>query len=88
MQVASQCYLAATQATWTGDYRDMLPSIDVPVLVACGERDVVAPRSLSQEIAEGIPGAHLEIVADAGHVANADRPESFNALVRSFARFP
>ena len=83
-----ECFLAATQATWTGDYRDILPSIDVPVLVAYGEHDVVAPRSLAEEIASGIPSAHLEIVADAGHVSNADRPESFNALLRSFARFP
>ena len=39
------CYLASTQATWTGDYRDVLPTINVPVLVAYGEHDVVAPRS-------------------------------------------
>ena len=83
-----ECFLAATQATWTGDYRDILASIDVPVLVAYGEHDVVAPRPLAQEIASGIPGARLEVVAGAGHVSNADRPESFNALVRSFARFP
>ena len=37
-------YLAATEATWTGDYREILPSIFVPVLVTCGERDAVAPR--------------------------------------------
>jgi pimeloyl-ACP methyl ester carboxylesterase len=78
------CYLAATQATWTGDYRDMLPTIDVRVLVACGERDTIAPRDLSEEIARGIRGATLEIVAGAGHVANADAPDAFNRLLREF----
>ncbi len=43
------CYLASTQATWTGDYRDVLGAIDVPALVAYGEHDVVAPRSLAQD---------------------------------------
>lgn len=78
------CYEAATQATWTGDYRDVLATIDVPVLVLCGERDVVAPRELSEEIARGIRNARLEIVANAGHVSNADEPEAFNALLREF----
>jgi pimeloyl-ACP methyl ester carboxylesterase len=77
-------YLASTQATWTGDYRAILPTIDVPVLVACGEHDTVAPRALSDEITAGIPGARFAAVPDAGHVANADNPAAFNALLRSF----
>lgn len=78
-----ECFLAATQATWTGDYRDELSGIDVPVLVAYGEHDAVAPLPRAQEIASGIRGARLEMVPGAGHVANADNPESFNALLRS-----
>jgi 3-oxoadipate enol-lactonase len=76
------CFLAATQATWTGDYRDVLPSIEVPVLVAYGEHDLVAPLARAQEIASSIPNARLAMVAAAGHVANADNPEAFNALLR------
>jgi 3-oxoadipate enol-lactonase len=78
------CYLASTQATWTGDYRDVLPAITVPALVVHGERDFIAPLELSQEIAAGIPGARLESVPGAGHVANADDPTAFNALLREF----
>lgn len=78
------CFLAATQATWTGDYRDLLPTIDVPALVAHGVRDLVAPQALSQEIASAIPGARLATIGGAGHVANADNPPAFNALLREF----
>lgn len=78
------CYVASTQATWTGDYRALLPSISVPALVLVGERDAIAPRALSEEIAAGIPGARLETVPDAGHVANADNPHAFNALLQAF----
>jgi 3-oxoadipate enol-lactonase len=77
-------YLASTQATWTGDYTSMLSSITVPALVAYGANDRVAPRELSEVIAAGIPGADLEEVPNAGHVANADNPAAFNALLGDF----
>lgn len=78
------CFIAATQATWTGDYRDILATVDVPVLVAYGEHDAVAPLARAQEIASGIRNAQLTRVPAAGHVANADNPEAFNALLRAF----
>lgn len=79
-----ESYIAATHATWTGDYREMLATIDVPVLVLCGERDTVAPQHLSRGIAQGIPGAEFEVIAGAGHVTNADAPEAFNERLRAF----
>ncbi len=77
-------YVASTRATWSGDYRELLKSIAVPVLVMCGERDPVAPLSFAKEIAGGIAGARLEVIAGAGHVTNADAPEQFNQVLRSF----
>jgi 3-oxoadipate enol-lactonase len=53
-------------------------------LVICGERDTVAPPSFSEEIANGIPGARLQVLPNAGHVTNADDPHAFNQLLRSF----
>ncbi|MGZ3499314.1 MAG: alpha/beta fold hydrolase [Vulcanimicrobiaceae bacterium] len=81
-------YLASTQATWTGDYRDILGSITVPTLVIVGDRDQIAPLPLSQEIASGIPGARLEILPNAGHVTNADAAQAFNALLSDFLHSP
>lgn len=77
------CYLASTQATWTGDYRAMLPSITVPTWVTCGERDTIAPYALSAQISAGIPGATLSTIPNAGHVANADAPDAFNQRLRA-----
>ena len=79
-------YLASTQATWTGDYRGLLPTINVPVKVLCGEHDAIAPRELSEEIARAVPGARFAIVENAGHVSNADNPTGFNALLDDFMR--
>jgi 3-oxoadipate enol-lactonase len=78
------CYIASTKATWTGDYTGMLSSIVVPAMVAYGERDPVVPLPLSEQLAAGIPSASLAAVAAAGHVANADNPAAFNALLRDF----
>jgi 3-oxoadipate enol-lactonase len=78
------CYVASTQATWTGDYRDVLPTIGVPALVLYGERDAIAPAALSEEIAREVPGAKVAAVPGAGHVANADAPATFNDLLREF----
>jgi pimeloyl-ACP methyl ester carboxylesterase len=78
------CYLASTRATWTGDYRAVLPTIGIPVLVLCGKNDTVAPLALSEEIAAAVGGSKLAVVEGAGHVANADAPERFNALLRNF----
>lgn len=77
-------YIASTRATWTGEYRDILPGIAVPTLVVCGEKDAVAPPSFSEEIAAGIPGAQVHVIESAGHVTNADAPEQFNALLCAF----
>lgn len=77
-------YLAATEATWTGDYRAMLATIDVPALVCYGENDAIAPEALSREIASGIPGSRLAAIPHAGHVANADNAGAFDDLLRRF----
>jgi pimeloyl-ACP methyl ester carboxylesterase len=63
---------------------DILPTIDVPVLVVHGEHDLVAPRERSAEIASSIAGARLVEIPGAGHVANADAPEAFNAMLQGF----
>jgi pimeloyl-ACP methyl ester carboxylesterase len=79
-------YKAATRATWTGDYRDLVPRIDVPVLVMWGEYDtVIAPYERSAEIAYSLrePGK-VTVVPHAGHLPNVDNPEFFNHAVSAF----
>ncbi len=81
-----EVYKASTRATWMGDYRSLLPDIEVPVLVVWGERDEsIAPRALSQEIADGISTCSgVQVIPDAGHVPNLDNPARFDAVVGAF----
>jgi pimeloyl-ACP methyl ester carboxylesterase len=56
------------------DSRETLATIDVPVLVAVGEEDVLTPPADAEELAARIPAARLLRVAGAGHLAPLERP--------------
>ncbi|TAM73474.1 alpha/beta hydrolase [bacterium] len=73
-----------TLATWTGDYRPFLAGITVPTLVLWGAHDAIVPRALCEELAVGIPGAHLVTVPDAGHHSHADTPSFVGAALEAF----
>jgi len=62
---------------------ESLPLIRVPVLVLAGEHDQQFIPSV-EYMAAKIPGAQKVILEGAGHAANIDRPDAFNAAVRSF----
>ena len=38
----------------------------------------------SEYMAKKIPGAHLEVIPNAGHAANLDNPDDFNRVLRGF----
>ena len=65
------------------DVSDELGRLTMPALVLVGERDR-ANLGLSTALAAALPDARLEVVADAGHVANVDSPEAFTAALRAF----
>ena len=62
---------------------DSLPSIRVPTLVLSGAEDQPFLAS-TDYMAAKIPGAEKVILKGAGHAANIDQPEAFNAAVRAF----
>lgn len=65
---------------------DQLGTIQVPTLVVVGQDDKPQPVFRARQIADGIPGAELTIIPDAGHLSTVDNPEAVNeALVRFFA---
>jgi proline iminopeptidase len=66
------------------DVRERLGEIGVPTLVLVGESDWLIPPSASRVIAEGIPGAELVVIPDAGHFSLVERPEAYADAVRLF----
>ncbi len=67
------------------DSVQLLSSINVPTLVVVGEDDVLTPPADARRIAEGIAGAELVVIPDAGHLSNLEQPDRFTAAVERFA---
>ncbi|GAA1032456.1 MULTISPECIES: 3-oxoadipate enol-lactonase [Amycolatopsis] len=62
----------------TGD----LPKISVPTLVIAGADDPSTPAEPhGRVIADGIPGARLEVVASAAHLGSYEQPDEFTRLI-------
>jgi pimeloyl-ACP methyl ester carboxylesterase len=63
------------------DMRPWLADIRCPLLVACGDGDLLTPLEHSREIAQWVPHARLEVVVGAGHLMTWEQPERVNALL-------
>jgi pimeloyl-ACP methyl ester carboxylesterase len=61
-----------------------LKSHETPTLVISGEQDTLFPTEAIREIAELIPGAELQTIADSGHSPYYEVPETFNRIVDEF----
>ena len=49
-----------------------------------GEIDEETPVAYAQVLADGIPGARLEVIAGAAHLTPTETPVEFNELVTAF----
>ncbi len=66
------------------DSTPLLQSIHVPTLILVGQQDVLTPPSVSELMHSAIPGSELQVIADAGHLANLDQPAAFDAALARF----
>jgi pimeloyl-ACP methyl ester carboxylesterase len=68
------------------DLRNVLPTIDVPTLLLCGEEDVRSPPSVAAELDAQIPDSTLVVMPRVGHQSNVEAADRFNDEVRNFLR--
>lgn len=61
-----------------------LDAITVPTLIVCGTADRFTPPKYSHYLAAGIPGAQLELIADAGHMVMIEKPAEVNTAIEKF----
>ncbi len=75
-------YAACCGAIERMDQLDSLPKITAPTLVIAGAQDpATPPGEHAKPIADGIPGARLEIVENAAHLGNYEQSEAFTRLI-------
>ncbi|NUT52745.1 MAG: alpha/beta fold hydrolase [Saccharothrix sp.] len=65
---------------------DAYRAITVPCLVVGFADDRVLPAHLAREVADAIPGARYEEVADAGHYGFLEQPAAVNRLLVEFLK--
>jgi pimeloyl-ACP methyl ester carboxylesterase len=57
---------------------------DLPVLIVWGERDPIIPVGHGRAAHAQLPGSHLEVFPDAGHVPMMESPGRFAAVLQRF----
>jgi len=82
---AERAYRAQMFAAGVHNCYGRLPSIAAPTLVVHGHHDRIIPVANARLIAERIPGARLEILAESGHLFATEEPEVDDAIAAFLA---
>ncbi|MEM8607727.1 MAG: alpha/beta hydrolase [Myxococcota bacterium] len=77
-------FLPMLQRAGSHDARAFLGGVDVPTLVVAAEHDTFTPMPLAEELAGAIPGAELEVIAEASHAAPVEQPDRIGDRVEEF----
>lgn len=78
--------LQATAASAGFNICENLETLNIPVLVLVGKKDITTPVWASEMIHEWLPQSELVIIPDAGHLTIFDHSKEFNDLVLNFWR--
>ena len=74
-------YAGCCEAIAAMDLRPVLGRITAATLVVAGAEDPATPPAHGEVIVAAVPGARLEVVADAAHMAVLEQPEAVGALL-------
>jgi pimeloyl-ACP methyl ester carboxylesterase len=74
------------QAIGEHDAEDVLATVTLPALVITGDKDLMTPPALAQQMARKIPGAELLIVRGGTHYTVVEQPELVSLRVERFFR--
>jgi len=77
-------YIGCAAAIADYDFVPKLPDVAVPTLVVCGDEDPGTPPEGNKRIAELIPGARYEGIANARHFPNVERADVFNRIMMTW----
>lgn len=77
-------FLRMLRAAGEHDAEDLLPTIDVPVLVIAGSRDSFTPPFLAERMVELLPKGELLLIEGGTHVAPLEHRELVQARVDDF----
>jgi len=71
-------------AMFSWDAEGALAQLRLPVLVVCGDRDIVTKAESGRRIAAEAPSGRVEVVAGANHMGPKERESVYDALIADF----
>ncbi|MGM0591123.1 MAG: alpha/beta fold hydrolase [Halobacteriota archaeon] len=66
------------------DYRELLPTLDVPMLVCAGADETWRSVASVEYAAALVPDARFELFGGSGHCLTVEEPQRFNEVLREF----
>lgn len=75
-------YAACCEALGGYDVRKRLSALTMPVLAIGGVDDPTTPPAALQAIVDEVPDGRLHVIDHARHIANLERAEEFNRVIR------
>jgi 3-oxoadipate enol-lactonase len=81
-------FLGCAAAILNFDFVPKLPSVRVPTLVVCGADDQGTPPAGNRRIAELVPHARYEQIANARHFPNVEQHAAFNRIMIDWLKSP
>ena len=79
--IDAEGYASCCEAIAAMDLRAGLSGITAPTLVVAGRQDPSIPPEHGEAIAAAVPGARLEILDPAAHLASVERADAVTALI-------
>lgn len=67
-----------------GDFRQQLKQIKATTLIIQGEKDLLLPVHMAQEVQQHIPGSELVVIRNAGHTLNLEHVGEVCSRIRTF----
>jgi 3-oxoadipate enol-lactonase/4-carboxymuconolactone decarboxylase len=80
-QAGAEGYAGCCEAVGAMDQRLSLPAVTAPTIVIAGADDPATPPPVALELATGIAGASLLVLAGASHLANIASPVRYTTAV-------
>jgi 3-oxoadipate enol-lactonase len=81
LETPDEGYAGCCEAVRDADLSDTLGTISASALVIAGADDPAAPPDQAESIRDSIPGASLQVVSEAAHLANIEQPEAVTQAI-------
>ena len=83
---APEAYASTCHMLGSADLRAFLPAFRIPCEIRVGSQDYATPPEMARYLADSIPGANLEILEGARHLAPLEAPAAIALALKKLRK--